>query len=393
MLQEKVKRSTIVFKEETVDVATEDVYENEGNNNAENVEDENQTTSDEENNKTDMSMEQINNLANELSKENSRDVENKSSKTKSNGISLMLLGEIMMGGEVTENLNYIYTSAFKNIYSITKACDFTYANFSTNITNLDKIEDAKSKYIVTKQVTSALKAIGLDAVSVASDHMLDFSDNIFNSTVNILEDSDIFVAGRKDTPVYFEKNQKKVALISTNAVILGTSKNYTKNDISVYDKNNLIKNIKEAKKSSDFVIVDCHYGREYTYGINDQMREIAYTAIDNGADLVIGSHALGVYPIVKYKDKPIIYSTGYLMSDSDLTAAKEGFLYKLNVSDDLKISSIEMTPIYIDSKKEVKLYTDYNLQKANSYLEMFNNWQVQNGLNSNIKNGKIVVEF
>ena len=93
----------------------------------------------------------------------------------------------MMGGEVTENLNYIYTSAFKNIYSITKACDFTYANFSTNITNLDKIEDAKSKYIVTKQVTSALKAIGLDAVSVASDHMLDFSDNIFNSTVNILE--------------------------------------------------------------------------------------------------------------------------------------------------------------------------------------------------------------
>ena len=58
MLQEKVKRSTIVFKEETVDVATEDVYENEGNNNAENVEDENQTTSDEENNKTDMSMEQ-----------------------------------------------------------------------------------------------------------------------------------------------------------------------------------------------------------------------------------------------------------------------------------------------------------------------------------------------
>ena len=123
------------------------------------------------------------------------------------------------------------------------------------------------------------------------------------------------------------------------------------------------------------------------------MREIAYTAIDNGADLVIGSHALGVYPIVKYKDNAIIYSTGYLMSDSDLTAAKEGFLYKLNVSDDLKISSIEMTPIYIDSKKEVKLYTDYNLQKANSYLEMFNNWQVQNGLNSNIKNGKIVVEF
>lgn len=35
-------------------------------------------------------------------------------------IDLMVLGEIMMGGKVTTNLDYNYLMAFKNIYDLTK---------------------------------------------------------------------------------------------------------------------------------------------------------------------------------------------------------------------------------------------------------------------------------
>jgi len=45
-------------------------------------------------------------------------------------INFTLLGEIMMGGEVTKNLNYIYSSAFKSIHLYTQEADFTYENNS-----------------------------------------------------------------------------------------------------------------------------------------------------------------------------------------------------------------------------------------------------------------------
>lgn len=310
-----------------------------------------------------------------------------------NNMTITLLGEIMMGGEVTDNLDYSYSRAFKSIYTLANRSDFTYGNFSTNITNLEKIENAKSKYLVTKEVINGLNALGIDCVSIASDHITDYPSDIIKNTINILEENDIFVAGRQNMPVYFEKGDKKVAIVSTNSVILGTSSNYTKNDISTYTKDNLEKNIKEAKQSADIVIADIHWGKEYEYNVTSQMRQIAKVAIDAGADLVVGEHAAGVYPLEIYNGKPIIFSLGYLIGDSDLYVGKESFLFDINISKDKKLDSITMTPIYIKDKKEVILYTDYNKEKAISLLEQYNNWHIQNGLNSTINDDKIIINF
>ncbi len=365
LLSRKVKNSTIVYKAD-VDVKNDNMAE-ENSNVSENLE-----TSD-----------QVDKL---------KDIITDDTELEST-IDISLLGEIMMGGIVTKNNNYLYTAPFKNVYNITKNADFTYANFSTNITNLEKIENAKSKYLVTKNVIDGLKALGLDCVSIASDHIADYDKDIFNNTVNTLEDNDIFVAGREDMPVYFEKGNKKVAIVSTNNVFIGTKKNYTKLSVSVYSNDNLIKNIKEAKKSADIVIADIHWGREYEYGVTDQMRQISKVAIDAGADLVIGSHAVGVYPLESYNGKPIIFSTGYFISDTSLYVGKEGFIFNVLISSGNKISEIVMTPIYINDKKEVLLYDQYNSQQANEFLEMHNNWEKENGFDSKIEDNKIHVYF
>lgn len=94
--------------------------------------------------------------------------------------------------------------AFKNISEYTKEVDYTIANFTTNITNLEKIENPKSKYIVTKSVLNALNALGVDGVNIANDHMLDFGSLMFNTTRDILDD-DHDIIGFKDNIVYAEK--------------------------------------------------------------------------------------------------------------------------------------------------------------------------------------------
>lgn len=376
-LKRKVAKSTVVYKEDNED--TEEILNVASNiDNKENIEDKNNTDKVENDNLKD--LENLNENTQVIKKDEAF-------------ISLNLLGEIMMGGEVNNNVEYIYSTAFKDIYTIARASDFTYATLPTNITNLEKIEDPKSKYIVTKEVINGLNALGIDAVSIASDHITDFSNTMIRTTKGALENANIYVAGLKDNPLYFEKNNKKIAIISTNSVIIGTKENYTNNNISVYDSNNLKKNIEEAKKSADIVIVDVHWGRDYEYGVTAQMSEIAHFAIDNGADMVIGSHALGVYPIIKYKDKPIIYSLGYLISDTDYYVGKESFIFNVSINKDAKITKLTMIPTYIKDKKQTLLYKNYDKDKMNEYLKQMNNWNVENSLDSKIVNDTIEINF
>ncbi len=354
--------------------------------------DENAYNKNEENDNKD--KEDIKNDQNiEEKKENNIDNENKN--TNSNDkTTLMVLGEIMMGGKVTKSLDYDYLMAFKDVYNKTKESDFTYANFATNITNLDKIEDARSDYLVTKNILNALNALGIDALSIANDHIIDFPSDIIKNTKSILEENSIFVAGKKDMPLYFEKNGKKIAIISTNSVIIGTKDNYDKNEISMYDEDNIKKNINEAKKMSDFVIVDIHWGKgEASFGVSEQMKEMARFVIDSGADLVMGTHAIGIQPIEMYNGKPIIYTTGYFMSNLEYETTKTSYMFNFVFNKDTKLESIEMTPIYINDLKETLLYTNYDEVAANINMKNLCNRIIDNGLNAEIYGNKIVIKI
>lgn len=364
LLKNKVNKSTIKYTAKNDD-------ENISNSNS-NVEDESI--------KTNSNMEDI--------QDEIDDVKNTES------TSLMVLGEIMMGGKVTKNLDYNYLLAFKDVYDITKKSDFTYANLATNITNLEKIEDSKSDYLVNKNILSAFNALGLDALSIANDHITDFPSEITKNTVKLLEESSIFVAGRKDMPVYFEKNGKKIAIVSTNSVIIGTKSNYDKNNISIYDEDNIKKNISEAKKMADFVIVDIHWGKgESSFGVSEQMRDMARFVIDSGADLVMGTHAIGIQPIELYNGKPIIYTTGYFMTDLEYETTKSSYMFNLTFNNETKLESIEMIPIYIKDTQETLLYKDFDEVAANINMKSLNSRNIQNGVNSEMSDGKIVIKF
>lgn len=303
---------------------------------------------------------------------------------------LSLLGEIDLSGQVSNNLNFDYVQGIKKVYNNTLVSDFAYANFVDNISE-DATIDTNSKNLAGKNATNFLRALSLSAVSIASDNMLNYGMDSFNTTVEKIKSENIYVAGKKDEPVYFKKGDTLIAIISTNSVIKA-GVDYNGASISTYSKENVLKNIKEAKKNASFVIVDFHWGNESAYGVTDNMRQMAIFAIENGADMVIGTHAAGVYPIVTYNNKPIIYSLGSFISDSDLYVKKEGFIFNLTIDKD-KMEKLEMLPIYVNNKQEVLLFNDYSKEMSDEYLEQFNKWNIDNSLNSTIENNKIVINF
>ena len=292
--------------------------------------------------------------------------------------SLIALGEIMMGNVDSKN----YSLSFKDVSELAKDADYTVTSLTTNIVDLEKIEDPKSKYIVNKNILKAFNALGVDGVNVASDHMLDFGKNIFNGTTSILTEAKLDIVGIQDDIIYAEHDGIKVALIGVSNEIIGSYSNFTAAKIWVYD-NYMIKikeAIKKAKESADTVVLITHLGSENSHEVTSVMEWFYHELVNAGADLVLGNHALGVYPIEIYKGTPIIYSLGYFMHDTSYDVGKKSGIFKFTIDVEGKIKSLEFTPTYI-TESEVKLYSEYNKEEALKFMKYVGNYS---NLNENI---------
>ncbi len=309
-------------------------------------------------------------------------------------ITLTVVGELMMGADVTENLNYSYSDAFKNIYRFTRNADFTYGILGTNITNVEKISNVKSKYLVTKEIKSAFITLGIDALNIATDHITDYDKTIFVTTLDTLKSNNIYMTGIKDSTLYVDIYGKKVAIISALSSYIGDKIKYEEFGINLYDEARMDRDIKDAKDNADFVIVDVSWGRDTNFGVTSQMNRIARLAIDSGADLVLGSNALGIYPIEIYNNVPIIYSTGYLITDSDLTLAQRSYIWQFNINKDNKVSYLNMIPVCSENKTITNDFRISNPEMSKEYNELINNWNIENKVNSKVnEDGTITVKF
>jgi len=274
----------------------------------------------------------------------------------------------MMGGEIGENLNYNYMTAFKTISEYTSKADYTTVNLATNIIDLEKLENTKSKYIVTKNIENAFNALGIDGINLASDHMMDFDKTVFKDTVSILEE-DYDLIGLKDTIVYAEHDGIKIGIIGVCNEVIGTQSKYTDAGIMMYNMKKIKSMIKEAKKNVNTVVLLTHLGLENTHTVTSIMAWFYRELVDAGADIVLGSHALGLYPVEIYKGKPIIYSMGNLMSDTDYMVGKETGMFTINIDEKGKLKSLEILPLYINAKRQTILYSEYNKEKSNEVLD------------------------
>ena len=312
--------------------------------------------------------------------------------TKTN-VKFTYLGEIMMGGVVTENVNYMYNTSFKKIYNLTRYSDYTYTSISTNITSLNEIKEARSKYIVTSDILSAFNSLGIDGVTVATDYITDYSKNIFNNTIKELSDNNFNVSGLNDSTVYFEKNGKKIAIISATNSYLNNKQTYLDYGINVYSKKTMENDIKIAKENADFVIVDVHWGKSNVDTITREMADIAMDSIDNGADLVLGAHSLGAKGVIMYEGKPIVYSAGYLITDSNVEEAKKSYIYNFNINENNEIDEIQMIPMYGEDKKIVQPYYEYDVDKSNEYMKKTISEMIKFELEGNIHNNSIIIKL
>lgn len=317
-------------------------------------------------------------------------VDKKEEEPQKKELKLTVLGEMQFGGVTGKSLSQNYMLATKEVSEYTKNSDYVMATLGTNILRSDEVNDnIQSKYIVSKQVINAFSALNINGLNIATDHMLDFKEDVFKVTKGILEEEDINILGIDDSVIYVENDGIKIAIVGVLNEVIGRESDYTKVGIYMYNLKALEQKISDLKEKVNTVIVMTHLGYENVHTVTKVMSWFYKELIDMGADLVLGSHSLGVYPVEIYKGKPILYSLGYFISDTSYELGKKSGIFNFTFDDQGDLTKIEMIPTYIKDKKEVKLYNDLNEKEALSFMQMFS----ANIVNKQITSGRVILNL
>lgn len=124
----------------------------------------------------------------------------------------------------------------------------------------------------------------------------------------------------------------------------------------------MIKIIEKAKKESDKLIVNVHWGIEYGHKFNKKQQNLAYKFIDAGADLIIGHHPHVVQGMEFYKGKAIFYSLGNFIFDQYFSrSVQEGLTINASFEgDDIKYSfhpiKSKKSQVYLMNDAEKKIF-------------------------------------
>ncbi len=174
-------------------------------------------------------------------------------------------------------------------------------------------------------MADALATAGIDVVTLANNHAVDYGPSALMDTIKNLKAAGIQVAGggrdfaAAHTPALVQtKAGATIAFLGYDDVIWpGYAATAAQAGIAeaVTDMAQVKKDIREAAKEADFVVVAFHWGFEYEHYPIAQQTSEGHAAIDAGADLVIGHHPHVLQGFEAYHGRLIAYSLGDFVFD------------------------------------------------------------------------------
>ncbi|MFA6492718.1 MAG: CapA family protein [Patescibacteria group bacterium] len=234
-------------------------------------------------------------------------------KTQETEMTFTFAGDAMFGRAVYNQFGNDLTKAFRNLDKSLFNSDINILNLEGPIVEEKFIPDTTPDNLVMKFPPSTKDALGwlnINAISLGNNHTLDQGNTALDFTKKTLANAKITSIGdqqnKNEIVKVFEKEDLKIAILAINFLT---------------NTPDLEEEIKKQKNDNAFVIIFPHWGNEYQSTHNKTQEKLARNWIDEGADLIIGSHPHVVQDAEIYKEKPIFYSLGNFLFDQ--TFSKE----------------------------------------------------------------------
>lgn len=179
--------------------------------------------------------------------------------------------------------------------------------------------DKQFTFRCSPSYVDALKEMGVDIVTLANNHTLDYGKDALSDTFITLDSAEILYAGagetieRAEEVQVIETNGKRFGFLGVSRVIPEGSwkiENSAPGLFSCYNDTRLIELVAEATKTCDFLAVYPHWGTEHEEYPQSYQTAIAQRCIAAGADLIVGSHPHCLQGVSYIDGRPVFYSLG-----------------------------------------------------------------------------------
>ncbi len=207
-------------------------------------------------------------------------------------------------------------SIFGDVLDELKTANFTVANLELPLSDLGGPIDKTGPCLHGKPDDfKVLKEAGIDAVSLANNHILDFGIDALTDTLKNAKNNGIETFGADQNkldaakPFYREIDGYKIGFLSFCEAEFSYATD-ERGGANLFDPYISLNQIANAKKECDYLIVLYHGGIEHYRLPSPLLQKKCRTMVDFGADLVLcqHSHCIGSYE--KYVGKTILYGQG-----------------------------------------------------------------------------------
>jgi poly-gamma-glutamate capsule biosynthesis protein CapA/YwtB (metallophosphatase superfamily) len=335
-------------------------------------------------------------------------------------ITMNFVGDIMLARRIEDFINlYGYEPIFDPTLSILgEAADITVANLECALTNQGEPHPTKSVvFRGSPQNVAGLTYAGIDAVTIANNHIIDYGLVGLQQTQSVLEEEEIlsFGAGANSyeamQPAFYLKSGVNFALLGSSDRT-GQYNNeqpyldagFNKPGFANLTESNITQQINSVRNVADLIILEMHSGSEYSGSPEDwfgkirlnedpgtdedyspDLRaplesdiEMRHFAIDQGADLVLCHHPHIIQAVEVYNGKLIAHSLGNFVFDLNYPETFPSMILNAKI-DETGFYEYSITPVYIDdyipvqAKGELGLYLLDDLAKRSKDLNTYLN--------------------
>ncbi len=200
-----------------------------------------------------------------------------------------------------------YAWPFSLVQDYLAADDLTIANLEVVFTERRAHTDKVYNMVGAPDHVNVLLEGSVEVVNTVNNHCMDFFRNGYQDTLDILTEAGIEHFG---TIYPWQDDGYDILLVKdVEGIRFGFMGFSYPSDSDEKRIANRIKILKE-EMGCDVVIVSLHWGRETHMTPQSGQVLFARAAIDAGADVIWGHHPHVIQPIVFYKGKPIMFSTG-----------------------------------------------------------------------------------
>jgi poly-gamma-glutamate capsule biosynthesis protein CapA/YwtB (metallophosphatase superfamily) len=275
-----------------------------------------------------------------------------------------------------------YKYPFQDIKPTIEEADLMFVNLETVITDKGKLRDPKNRinYVSPSYVMDTLLYSGIDAVSIANNHIYDAGSEGISGAMELLQNTNLMYGGagmneqQASQPTLVEIKGIKIAILYYTGVGLSFKAGRDKagyNPMEYTNRNQYInrlsKDLKRVRENNHLVILSIHWGKNFTMDTTQEQIDFAHDALDMGVDILFGHGAHHFHGIEIYKGKPILYDMGDFLNDYSVRDdfANLTFIFKLFIKGN-SVNHIKLIPTSSYNRKVVI----ESGEKADKALEM-----------------------